>query len=120
VAGNKSSTQLPLPPLGCGGEWKETGKKLVSRDKGSLTEQQIKGTITTMIQTRGIQKTNQPNTESCSHRLPPTCARQPQESSRHPASPQPEPSMIAHGMEYPALFGQVGSACPAVSLPGFW
>jgi len=27
--------------------------------------------------------------------------------------------MTAHGMEYPALFGQVGSACPAVSLPGF-
>jgi len=27
--------------------------------------------------------------------------------------------MAAHGMEYPALFGQVGSAHPAVSLPGF-
>jgi len=40
---------------------------------------------------------------------------------RHPSLP-PEPSMMAHGMEYPALFGQVGvgSAHPAVSLPGFW
>jgi len=27
--------------------------------------------------------------------------------------------MMAHGMEYLALFGQVGSACPAVSLPEF-
>jgi len=26
AAGNKSSTQLPLPPPGCGGEWKETGR----------------------------------------------------------------------------------------------
>jgi len=27
--------------------------------------------------------------------------------------------MTAHGMEYWALFGQVGSARPAVRLPGF-
>jgi len=26
AAGNKSATQPPLPPLGCGGEWKETGR----------------------------------------------------------------------------------------------
>ena len=26
VAGNKSATWPPLPPLGCGGVWKETGK----------------------------------------------------------------------------------------------
>ena len=34
----------------------------------------------------------------------------------------PEPSMTAHGMEYPALYGQVGagSAHLAVPLPGFW
>ena len=29
-----------------------------------------------------------------------------------PSSPPPEPSMTAHGMEYRALFGQVGSARP--------
>jgi len=35
-----------------------------------------------------------------------------------PRSPPLEPSMRAHGMEYPALFGQVGSArLPAVPLP---
>jgi len=28
--------------------------------------------------------------------------------------------MTAHGMEYPALFGQLGSARLAVPLPGFW
>ena len=26
VTGNKSTMRLPLPPLGCGGEWKETGR----------------------------------------------------------------------------------------------
>jgi len=36
-------------------------KKTVSRDKGSLTEQQTKGTATTTIQIRGIHKTNQQN-----------------------------------------------------------
>jgi len=33
-------------------------QKLVSRDKGSLTEQQTKGTGTTTIQKRGIHKKN--------------------------------------------------------------
>jgi len=26
AAGNKSATRLPLPPSGCGGEWKEKGR----------------------------------------------------------------------------------------------
>jgi len=51
-SGNKSAKRPPLPPPGCGGEWKETGRKLVGRDKGSLTEQQTKGTATTTIQIR--------------------------------------------------------------------
>jgi len=42
--------------------------------------------------------------------LPPLCAPEQRVSSPRPAPPQPEPSMTAHGMEYPALFGQVGSA----------
>jgi len=49
-----------------------------------------------------------------------TSQAEPRASSRPPAPPPPEPSMMAHGMEYPALFGQVGSARPAVPLPGFW
>jgi len=32
----------PCPSMGWGGEWKEKGKKLVGRDKGSLTKQQMK------------------------------------------------------------------------------
>jgi len=31
-----------LSLLGWGGKWKEKGKKLLSKDKGSLTEQQTK------------------------------------------------------------------------------
>jgi len=53
AAGNKTATQLPLPLPGCGGEWKETGRKLVGWDKGSLTEQQTKGTVTTTIGKKG-------------------------------------------------------------------
>ena len=35
------------------------------------------------------------------------------------SSPHSEPSMMSHGIEYPVLFGQFGSASQAVSLPGF-
>jgi len=52
AAGNRSAMRPPFPPLGCRGEWKETGRKLVGQDKGSLTEQQTKGTGTTMTQIR--------------------------------------------------------------------
>ena len=61
AASNKSVTRPPLPLPECGGEWKETGRKLVGQDKGSLTEQQTNGTLTTTIQKRGIHKTNQQN-----------------------------------------------------------
>ena len=43
AASNKRATRPPLHPPRCGGEWKETGRKMVGRDKGSLTEQQTKG-----------------------------------------------------------------------------
>jgi len=58
AAGNKSATRPPLPPPLCRGEWKETGRKLVARDKGSLTEQQTEGTATTTIQIRRKHNTN--------------------------------------------------------------
>jgi len=89
-AGNNSATQPPLPRPGCRGESKETGRKLVGRDKGSLTEQQTKGTGTTMIQKRGIHKTNPQNracrTEPLSPRMP-LRAPELRVSSRHPAPP---------------------------------
>jgi len=65
AAGNRSTTRPPLPPLGCGGEWKETGRKLVGRNKGSLTEQQTKGTGTTTIQKKGNTQ-NKPAEQNCS------------------------------------------------------
>jgi len=61
--------QPPLPPPGCGGEWKENRQKPVGRDKGSLTEQQTKGTGTTTIQKkRRIYKTNPQNRTALSDR----------------------------------------------------
>jgi len=54
----------PSPPPGHGGEWKETGRKLVDRDKGSLTEQQTEGTVTTTIQIRRKYDTNSHNRPS--------------------------------------------------------
>jgi len=43
-------------------------QKLVGRDKGSLTEQQTKGTVTTMIQIRRKHDTNSHNRPSLSDR----------------------------------------------------
>jgi len=57
-------------------------QKLVGRDKGSLTEQQTKGTGTTMILIRRIHNTNSRNRQSHSHHPPPLRAPEPQLSSR--------------------------------------
>jgi len=108
AASNKSGTQPPLPPPGCGEEWKETGRKLVGWDKGSLTEQQTKGIGTTMIQIRGKHNTNRTTQRAA---IPDRTAAPSGAASESPlprSPPPPEPSMTAHGMEYPALFGQVG------------
>jgi len=72
MAGNKSAMRLlccPSPGRG----WEENGKKKAKTggsglDKGSLTEQQTKGTATTTIQIRTIHNTNGRNGQSCSHR----------------------------------------------------
>jgi len=73
AAGNKSATRPPLPLPGCGGEWKETGRKLVGREKGSLREQQTKRTVTETIQKKGnIQ--NKPAEQNCSLGLNHRCA----------------------------------------------
>jgi len=47
AAGNKSATWLPLPPPGERRRIERNRQKLVGRDKGSLTEQQTKGTVIT-------------------------------------------------------------------------
>jgi len=109
---------LPLPSLGWGRKCKENRQKLVGWDKGSLTEQQTKGTVTTTIPIRRIHNTNSRTNRAALATLTSlvVCSRA---AFPPPSSPQPEPGMAAHGMEYPVLFGQVGSARPAVSPPGF-
>jgi len=92
-------------------------QKLVSWDKGSLTEQQTKGTVTTTIQISRKHNTNRTTQRATLTACRP-CCRAASEFPSARSSP-PEPSMTVHGMEYPALFGQVGSARLAVSLPGF-
>jgi len=107
AASNKSAMRPPLPPPVCGGEWKERGRKLVGRDKGSLTEQQTEGNMNKQRYKWGE---NTRKTDPLSRTAPAPHAPQPQESI--PAAPPPplEPSVMSHGMEYRALFGQVGSA----------
>jgi len=91
-------------------------QKLVGQDKGSLTEQQTEGTATTTIQIRRKHKINCTTQRAA---LPDPFMRSRVASEfPPPRSTTSEPSMMAHGMEHPALFGQVGSACPAVPLPG--
>jgi len=93
-------------------------QKPLGQDKGSLTEQQTKGTGTTAIQIRGIHNTNRTAQRAAlPDRTAIACSRAVSEFPP-PSSPPPETSMTAHGMEYPVLFGQVGSARLAVPLPG--
>jgi len=89
---------------------------MVGRDKGSLREQQTKGTGTTTIQIRRTENTNSRTqraalTARCHHMLP----------SHHsflpPRPPQQEPSTMAHGTEYPSLarLGQPTWLCPLLA-----
>jgi len=92
----------PLPPPGCGGEWKRNRQKLVGHDKGSLTEQQTEGTGTTTIQKKRVTQ-NKPAEQSPQNRtaLSDCNAVVPFRATREfppPSSPPPEPSMTAHGM----------------------
>ena len=96
-----------LPSLWWEGEWKEKRQKVMGRDKDSLTEQQMKQTVTTAILTRRIYKTN-----SEVRRATLTAHVLPSLNSLPPSQfPPPAPSMTAHDIKYPALFGQFGSGC---------
>jgi len=133
VAGNKSATQPPLLPKGCGGEWKETGRnwclpppkgvwrrmernrqKLVGWDKGGLTEQQTKGTGTTTVQIRRKHNTNCTTHRGALAALPSHMSEFPL-----PCSPPSQHDGTWYGIPCSVWPGGV-TACPAVSLPGFW
>ena len=106
------------PPAGVRRRMERNRQKLVGRDKGSLTEQQTKGTGATTIQIRRKHNTNHTTQRAdVLNRRHTLLSRKWVSDGQLP--PPPEPSMTAHGMEYPALFGQVGSARPTVPLPGF-
>jgi len=83
----------------------------VGRDKGSLTKQQTEGNRnhndTNKEKTQ--QRTAQPR-QPLSRTGPVLRPPKPRERPRRAAPPPPEPSVKSHGMEYQALFGQVGSA----------
>jgi len=77
-------------PFPCwGGE--ENGKKkrqnLLGQDKGSLTEQQTKQTVTTTILIRRMYKTKLQNAQSNSHRLTPSVLLCHDSLPPHPAPP---------------------------------
>jgi len=79
--GPRSHSATPPPRWGVEENRKKNRQKLVSRDKGSLTEQQTKGTVTGAIQIRRIHNTKQQNAESRSHCPPPPHAPEPWLSS---------------------------------------
>ena len=120
AASNKSTTRPPLPPPACGGEWKE-----IDRNRwvgiGQFNRTANKGKRNNNDTEKEKTQQNRPHNRAA---LPNRCRCTLPSREWVPAapSPPPEPSMMAHGVEYPALFGQVGvgSAHPAVPLPGFW
>jgi len=65
------------PPAEVQRRMERNRQKLVGRDKGSLTEQQTKGTVTTTIQIRRIHNTKQQNAQSNSHSPPPPSTPEP-------------------------------------------
>jgi len=58
VASNKKRHAADPPPAGVRRRMERNRQKPVVWDKGSLTEQQTKGTVKTMIQIRGKHNTN--------------------------------------------------------------
>ena len=97
---------------------KQAKKNLVGRDKGSLTEQQTKGTVTTTIQIRRKHNTKEQNAQSRSHRLLP---RTP-EPWLLPAAQLPPARTQHDGTWYgiPCSVWPGGSARLAVSPSGSW
>jgi len=79
-------------------------QKLVGRDQGSLTEQQTKGTATTMIQKKGNTQNKPHDPESRSPTPPPLCAPEPR--VRVPTTQLPAPG-TPHGGTWYGIPGSV-------------
>jgi len=107
------------PPAGVWRRMERNRQKPVGRDKGSLTEQQTKGTVTTMIQMR-----RKHNTNRTTHRaalLDRTAAASSRATSEFPPPRSPLPPGTQHDGTWYGIPGSVwpgGSAHPAVPLPG--
>jgi len=99
VAGNKGPHGRSVTPLtaGVGRRRERKWQKLVGRDKGSLTEQQTKQTVTTTILIRKIYKINSENAQSNSHRLVPSALLS-HDSLPSSQLPHPEPNTMTHGI----------------------
>jgi len=118
-AGNKGPWGHSVAPPVTGVGRKITRKRHISWVKDSLTDQR-KWTVTTTILIRRIYKSNRMHRTSLSPPSAqcPVCSpvviNLPPGQLVHSA-----PNMMSHSIEYPVLFGHVGSAIPAVSRPGF-
>jgi len=95
-----------LPPLRSEREWKEGQFNRTANEVNSNNNNTDK---------KKYVKNKQRNAQCNSHRIMPHS-----QCSHLASSPDSEQSMMAHGIEYSVLFGQFGSAHPAVSPPGFW
>jgi len=80
------------PPAAVRSRMERKRQKLVGRDKGSLTEQRTKRTVTTTIQKRGLHRTNPQNrvgrTDPLSRTTTPLSPPEPRVSSRHSPPPR--------------------------------
>ena len=108
----KSHAAAP-PPAGVRRRTERNRQKLMGRDKGSLTEQQKKGTVRTKIQIKRKNNTNRTTHKASLSRTGPACALPSRE--RVPAAPLPPTGTQHDGTWY----GIPCSVWPAgVSPPG--
>jgi len=117
----------PSPHWGAEENGKKQAETVVGQDKGSLAEQQTKGTATTTIQIRRIHRTNRRTEPAEQNRslepertAPLLCPPEPQESSRPPAPSPPEPNVTAHGYGIPSsVWPGWGWVSPAGCAPSW-
>jgi len=93
-------------------------QKIVGRDKGSLTEQQTKGTVTTTIQKRGIHRTNPQNRAHRTELLSDQTVAVPSRAAREFLPMPPLPTGTQHDSTRYGIPGSVWPGWGWVSPPG--